>query len=141
MRKVFITHEMIICHNHNCERLMVCHFRASRKGFASKKTHENYFAPGGTFLSRMTDSSKRSQNSESAVRGSGSRASRAILQGLPHGKPEVVAIGTEATARFQDVTLQRVWDALQGKEWSFAPNGCGPYKVLVPRDPAEQVSS
>ena len=89
----------------------------------------------------MMDSSKRSQILESAVRGSGSRASRALLQGLPHGKPEVVAIGTEATARFQDVTLQRVRDALQGKEWSFAPNGRGPYKVLVPRDAAEQVSS
>ena len=75
------------------------------------------------------------------MRGLGSRASRAMLQGLLHGKPEVVAIGTEATARFQDVTLQRVWDALQGKEWSFTPNGCGPYKVLVPWYMVEQVSS
>ena len=40
--------------------------------------------------------------------GSGSEATRALLQGLPHGKPEVLAIGTEATFRFQDTTLQRV---------------------------------
>ena len=66
-----------------------------------------------------------------------SRASHAMLQGLPHGKPEVVAIGTEATGRFQDVSLQRVWDALQGKEWSFTPNGHGPYKVLMPHDVVE----
>ena len=52
-----------------------------------------------------------------------------------------VAIGTEATARFQDVTLQRVRGALQGKEWSFTPNGREPYKVLVPCDVTEQVSS
>ena len=52
-----------------------------------------------------------------------------------------VAIGTEATARFQDVTLQRVRDALQGKEWSFAPNGRGPCKVIEPHNAAEQVSS
>ena len=89
----------------------------------------------------MTDSSKSSQNSGSGVRGSRSRTSRAMLQGLPHEKPEVVAIGTEATVRFQDVTLQRVRDALQGKEWSFIPNGHGPYKVLVPCDVAKQVSS
>ena len=68
-------------------------------------------------------------------------ATRAILQGLPHGKPEVLAIGTEATARLHDVTLQRVRDALQGKEWSFDANGRGPYKILVPRNAAEHVSS
>ena len=89
----------------------------------------------------MTDSSQKSQNSQSSGGKSGSVATRAILQGLPHGKPEVLAIGTEATARLHDVTLQRVRDALQGKEWSFDANGRGPYKILVPRDAGEHVSN
>ena len=89
----------------------------------------------------MMDSSQRSQNSKSSGGKSGSEATRALLQGLPHGKPEVLAIGTEATFRLQDTTLQRVRDALQGKEWSFEANGRGPYKILVPRDAAEQVTS
>ena len=87
------------------------------------------------------DSSQSSQNSKSTGGMSGSEVTRAFLRGLPHGKPEVLAIGTEATFRLQDTTLQRVRDALQGKEWSFEANGRGPYKILVPRDAAEQVTS
>ena len=89
----------------------------------------------------MMDSSRRSQNSQAARKGSEGRATHAILQGLPQSKPEVVAIETELTISSRDVTLQKVRDALQGRDLSFKANGRGPYKILVSRDTAEQVNT
>ena len=65
---------------------------------------------------------------------------RAILSGIPHAKPQVVAISTQYTARLSDVTLQRVRDAIAAQDVSFPKNGRGPYKLLVPRDIVGQVN-
>ena len=89
----------------------------------------------------MTDSSRRSHNSQAAGKGSESRATHAILQGLPQGKPEMVAIETELTISTREATIQKVRDALQERNLSFGANGRGPYKILVPRDAAERVNT
>ena len=65
---------------------------------------------------------------------------RAILSGIPHAKPQVVAISTMYTARLFDVTLQRVRDAMAVQDRSFPKNGRGPYKLLVPCDIVGQVN-
>ena len=65
---------------------------------------------------------------------------RAILSGIPHAKPQVVAISTQYTTRLFDVTLQRVRDAIAAQDVSFPKNGRGPYKLLVPRDIVGQVN-
>ena len=63
------------------------------------------------------------------------------MQGLPQDKREVLAVEAEVRCRVHDVTVQKVRDALEDKDLSLKANGRGLYKILVPRDAAEQVSS
>lgn len=62
------------------------------------------------------------------------------MQGL-QDKHEVLAVETEVRCKVHDVTIQRVRDVLEDKDLSLKANGQGLYKILVPRDAAEQVSS
>ena len=63
------------------------------------------------------------------------------MQGLPQDKREVLAVEAEVRYRVHDVTVQKVRDALEVKDLSLKANGQGLYKILVPRERAEQVSS